>query len=258
MNAAPAVVHVPHAATEIPADVRKTLCLSDPALRHEVLRMTDWYTDELFALPNDLATSVRFPVSRLVLDPERFEDDAAEPMAQLGMGVIYERTIEGQRLREQPTPAAREALLQRFYRPHHAALTAAVRATLEAHGRCLVLDAHSFPPEALAFERDLDAPRPDICLGTDRVHTPLALRDLAIELFERAGFTTGIDRPFAGALVPASYFGTEPAVESLMVEVNRGLYLVEATGERSPGYARTAAVLRGVLEELVIRWARPS
>ena len=40
--------------------------------------MTDWYTDELFALPPDAAVTVRFPVSRLIVDPERFEDPEAE------------------------------------------------------------------------------------------------------------------------------------------------------------------------------------
>jgi N-formylglutamate amidohydrolase len=44
-------------------------------------RITDHFTDDLFALPNHLATPVRFPVSRLVVDPERFENDELEPMS---------------------------------------------------------------------------------------------------------------------------------------------------------------------------------
>ena len=64
--------------------------------------MTDWYTDELFGLRPDLATTVAFPVSRIVVDPEQFVDDSAEPMARKGMGVIYERKSSGQPLRRPP------------------------------------------------------------------------------------------------------------------------------------------------------------
>jgi hypothetical protein len=42
----------------------------------EVLRMTDHLTDELVATALSTAQRVRFPVSRLVLDPERFAMDA--------------------------------------------------------------------------------------------------------------------------------------------------------------------------------------
>ncbi len=61
-----------------------------------------------------------FPVSRLVVDPERFEKDDEEPMAARGMGVVYELTSHGQPLRVFPSSSAAEErgkLLERFYRP---------------------------------------------------------------------------------------------------------------------------------------------
>jgi N-formylglutamate amidohydrolase len=68
MNALP-ILHMPHSAVGIPADVRASLRLSNEELDRELLLMTDWYTDELFALPASEAVTVRFPLSRLVLDP---------------------------------------------------------------------------------------------------------------------------------------------------------------------------------------------
>ncbi|HEU4752362.1 MAG TPA: N-formylglutamate amidohydrolase, partial [Armatimonadota bacterium] len=114
----PVVLHVPHASVEIPADVRQTLTISDKELERELLRMTDRYTDELFAVPG--ATSVLFPVSRLVVDPERFPEDADEPMSRGGMGAVYTRTSDGDALRGDLTVEERAALLERFYHPHHA------------------------------------------------------------------------------------------------------------------------------------------
>lgn len=109
--------------------------------------MTDSYVDELFALPADEAVPITYPVSRLVCDPERFEDDAREPISRFGMGVIYTATHDGRRygLRQTPGEAEREGLLDRFYRPHHAMLTVAVEAELRDRGRCLIVDAHNRP-----------------------------------------------------------------------------------------------------------------
>src|SRR3954462_3005611 len=145
--------------------------------------MTDAYTDELFggALPG--VPAAVFPVSRLVVDPERFDDDSVEPMAELGMGGVYERSSTGTRLRAAPTDDERAALLDRFYHPHHDRLTALVAAALRADGRCLVLDGHSFPSTPLPYEPDQDPDRPDICIGTDDFHPPEPLRDKAIDAF---------------------------------------------------------------------------
>ena len=46
--------------------------------------MTDHYTDDLFQLDDESTLSVAFPLSRLVVDPERFEND--EEDLYLGVG----------------------------------------------------------------------------------------------------------------------------------------------------------------------------
>ena len=73
----------------VPQDIRKSFVLTQEELDHELLLMTDRYTDELFTLPPGLAKMVIYPVSRLVADPERFPDDHEEPMSKVEMGVIY-------------------------------------------------------------------------------------------------------------------------------------------------------------------------
>ncbi len=60
--------------------------------------MTDGFTAELFDFAADVPR-VKFPVSRLIVDAERFVDDAREPMAACGMGVIYTATSDGAVLR---------------------------------------------------------------------------------------------------------------------------------------------------------------
>jgi N-formylglutamate amidohydrolase len=243
------ILHLPHSSTVIPDDVRPEIVLSDVELDAELLTMTDHYTDELFTSPQ-ASQRIVYPVSRLVLDPERFVDDTSEVMASRGMGLIYTRSSGGATLRERPSPAHRQTLIERFYEPHHRALTAAVDASLSDRGTCLIVDGHSFPAGPLPFELDQTSSRPDICLGTDRTHTPAWLAALARDLFRDAGWSVAFDQPFAGALVPITHFGVTPQVRSIMVELNRALYMDESSGQRLPCFDDVATRLASVLAHL--------
>ena len=249
----PAVVHLPHASQVIPEDVLGSFVILSDAVKAELLLMTDRYTDELFCLPNEIATSIVFPVSRLVVDPERFIEDAQEPMSAKGMGVVYTRTSDGRRLRKDLPPFLRQELLNRYYFPHHRRLSQAVEAALEKHGNCLVIDGHSFPSKPLPHEPDQTPKRPGICIGTDEFHTPAWLSELAVAIFREQGFEVDVNRPFGGTIVPEPFFQREPNVFSVMIEVKRSLYMVEQSGRRLPGFQDFTTVLRNALTQLIAK-----
>ena len=245
--ASPIVAHVPHASTVIPAEARARLLLDDAALARERVRMTDWHTDALFAWTGRLgATRFVNGRSRLVVDPERFPDDAEEPMAAIGQGAVYLRTSDGLPLRA-PDEGARRALLDAYFHPYHAALTALVDEVLLGWGRCLIVDCHSFPTDPMPSEQDQAPARPDICIGTDAFHTPWWLAGALRASMAGAGFRVEVDRPFAGTIVPLAYYRRDPRVASVMIEVRRGLYCDEATGERRPDFASVARRLEGAV-----------
>ncbi len=248
-----AVLHCPHASTGIPEDLRGRILLSAADLECELRIMTDLYTDELFALPPEIAICVHFPVSRLIVDPERFEDDAKERMFPRGMGVIYTRTSDGRALRLPPSEGERQALLDRFYRPHQRRLLDAVDAALSAHGHCSILDAHSFPSRPLPYEECQDERRPQICIGTDEFHTPRWLAEAAVRSFEAEGFEVAVDRPFSGAIAPSAHYQKTRAVRSVMIEVNRALYMDEASGCRLPELPHVRDGLQRALRAILQR-----
>jgi N-formylglutamate amidohydrolase len=224
------VLHVPHHSTLIPLSLRDQFLLEPSELNREVVRMTDHLTLPLFAGESLSEQIVVAPVSRLVVDVERFPEDGDEPMSARGMGVIYTATADGFPLRRQMSHEERQILLADYYVPHHARLSAAVCTSLERNGQCLIIDAHSFPSQPLLYEDDQEADRPDICIGTDKHHTPERVRAAFKMSFVNEGFSVLENRPFSGAVVPAPYFGSDRRVMSVMVEVNRGLYLDEMTG----------------------------
>lgn len=245
MAARPLVLHVPHASREIPEDVRTGIVLDDAALDRELAAMTDAFTDVIAAgaaaRAGVGAEMIAATASRLVVDVERFTD-GTEPMEAVGMGPVYTRTHAGDVLRETTDPF----LLGRFFHPHAEAVSAAVDAALEAHGRALVIDVHSYPTHRLPYEVGDDAAaRPEICLGTDPMHTPEWLLGAAREAF--AGFEVGLDTPFAGAYVPLGRLHVDPRVVSIMIEIRRDQYMDESTLEPHTGLGRVTDALAGLL-----------
>lgn len=245
--AAPLVGHVPHASSVIPRSVRREILLDDEGLARELVRLTDWDTDDLFDWLRDRgATMFVNRLSRLVVDPERFADDAEEPMAAVGQGAVYTRTTSGAPLREL-TEEARGRRIAQSFEPYHAALSRLVGSLLERFGRCTLIDCHSFATLALPSERDQSPHRPDICIGTDAFHTPAALAASLERRFRAEGLRVRRDTPFSGSLVPLDLYRRDRRVTSVMIEVRRGLYCDEATGKRLQGYAE----LRSALERAI-------
>lgn len=249
------VLHVPHDSTAVPADVRAQFLLDEAELGRELDRMTDHRTLAIFSDPSLEAVVVRSPVSRLVVDVERFPDDADEPMAARGMGAVYTATSQLTPLRRRLGAGEREALMQAYYRPHHAMLEAAATTALDRHGRCLVIDCHSFPSTALPYEMaDSSNARPDICIGTDDFHTSDELAGTFSAAFLRVGWRVSLNEPFAGALVPGNRYRRDARVGALIVEVNRGLYLHEVDATPSADFEGTAHRIRESCVEAVASW----
>ncbi len=248
----PLILHVPHASTAIPAECCRDFLVDAVTLSTHVTASTDHFTDELFLMSGDGMVTVAFPISRLAVDPERFEDDAQEPMAARGLGVLYQCGHDGQRIRRELSPERRAWYLDRWYRPHHAALEAAVDLALHRHGHALIIDCHSYPDVPLAVDLDQSRPRPDGCFGTSGIHTPSWLVEAGMRFASSQGWSFGIDQPYAGSIVPMQHYGKDPRVLSIMVEVNRKRYMTVEGNQavKSTGFDETRRFLRGLISEL--------
>ena len=124
------IFHIPHSSKVVPKEQRGALDLDDHQLNKELIAVTDAYTDELFGThAKESGSVIIFPISRLIVDPERFLDDKEEIMVKFGMGVIYTNTSDGKILRKKPSKAERESLIRKYYIPHHEFLAKAVEKT---------------------------------------------------------------------------------------------------------------------------------
>lgn len=233
------ILHIPHASQE-------TL---DYDLKHkerELLRMTDHFTDELYQC--DGAKRVVFGLSRLICDVERFEDDEQEPMSNFGMGVCYTKDTEGYELRDVKEDDKKE-ILERFYHPHHDKLTEEVDKALESNGTAFIVDCHSFPNEAYLFNSDYGKTRPDICIGTDSFHTPKELVQKVKKYFLEKGYRVNVDNPYTGTMVPLKHYRKNKNVHSIMLEVNRKLYMNEF-GDKTAHFKELQLEIKELLESI--------
>lgn len=246
------VLHVPHAGLHVPEPVRADIVLDDAQLDAELAAMTDRHTDVLALgaarAAHDAGVDsvvVVNRLSRLVVDPERLPDDREE-MAEIGMGRVYLATSTLGLLRA--PDAARDAeLVTTYFEPYERAVAVAVDEVLAATGSATIVDVHSYPYRPLPYERDHDAQRPGVCLGTHEPHSPAGLVAAGRVAFDGVPGGVALDTPFAGVYVPTAHFGTNPSVRALMVEIRRDTYMDETSLQLHEGAegitARLAALL---------------
>ena len=249
----PVVVHVPHAGLAWPDD---TTALPDyPRLRSEITLMADLGVDQIADIVGTLLreTGDPFPnrfdslLTRVAMDPERFDDDTEE-MNRVGMGVVYTRTHTGRPLYStglSERDVARRKKL--WYEPYSDALDQLVSDTLAAHGRCLIVDLHSYSVKPLAHELHKHDARPEVCLGYEPFHDPGI--EAAERVFARHGYTTARNQPYQGSYVPLTRWRKDPRLSSVMVEIRKDQYL-----DKLEVHHGRAVRLAAAVAELIRDW----
>ena|GEM_PF-291258 len=246
------IFHIPHASSHIPDCHTDQFLLSKGDLDAEHLRLVDRYADELFD-PSGYPRIIS-PVSRLVCDVERFADDEKEPMAKVGMGAVYRKTTEGRLLRRDITKMEHDHLIEKYHRKNMRDVEHCIREARRSNGFALILDCHTFPSIPLSCDEDRSTPRPDICIGTDEHQTSPQVIELITRYVTELGYSVRMNAPYAGTYIPPLYdhsrMGmngtrkTATEVESVMIEVNRSLYMDEESGEKIPGFEQLQKMFR--------------
>ena len=241
------VLHIPHASKYIPDEYLQYFTLSKKDLEVEILKMTDHFTDELFDVSGPNIHQLKFPISRLLVDVERFEKDELEPMFKVGMGCVYEKTHHGYSLKN--VEHIKDKLINKFYRAHHENFTEIVDKNLKEKNKVLIIDCHSFPKHPLQYELNQEINRSEICIGTDNFHTSETIKRTFGEFFEEFNFTVKYNEPFKGSIVPLKFYNKDKRVQSLMIEVRRDLYMDEKSGHKSSKFY----YIKGIIKKMVIK-----
>jgi N-formylglutamate amidohydrolase len=254
----PLVFASPHSGRLYPEDMMSAAALDAVSIR----RSEDAFVDDLIAGgPAHGATVIAARFARAYidlnrepfeLDPGMFADELPEfarartARVAAGLGAIARVVSEGQEIyRRKLTFAEARKRIESAHRPYHKALEALIAETQAAHGFAILVDWHSMPAAAAkAAGRD----RPcDIVLG-DRFGAACAgvLPGRVERELEAMGYRVARNTPYAGGYTTEHYGQPQRRAHALQIEINRALYLDEATLSPTSGFE----ALRTHIEQL--------
>jgi N-formylglutamate amidohydrolase len=244
----PVICNIPHGSINIPSKFKKDFIISDQELEIEAKKLGDLYAELLFSGLLAEYGGIISKVSRIVVDTERFEDDEKETMSKVGMGAIYTKNENGEVIRK-TDKESQQSLISEIYQPYHLALADLIGDCLSKFGKCLILDCHTFPSKPRSYEFDKSKNRPDICLGTDKFHTPENLKMVFSEKFKKSSFSVKYDNPFSGTMAPKEYYRKNKNISSIMIEVNRKLYMDEEKFSRNTNFDAVSDKICTIIKE---------
>jgi N-formylglutamate amidohydrolase len=268
VQTAPFVFCSPHSGRIYPSCLRVASRLDARGLR----KSEDCYVDQLFGMVAELGApliAARFPRAYLDVNREPYELDpelfgrslpnyanSQSMRVAGGLGTIARIVADAEEIylpHRRPTLADGLTRIELLYRPFHAALAALIRETQATFGYAVLIDCHSMPSQAPIANAggQNQAARPEIVLG-DRFGASCdsKLTRLVREALTSVALETQLNRPYAGGFITEHYGRPFKGVHALQIEINRALYLDEATLERTVGFVDLRAKLASVIARL--------
>ena len=194
------------------------------------------------------------------LDPALVEGEIeAAPTARVaaGFGVIPRKAGDGAALYDRMLSRAEaDARLARVHAPYHQALDYLMQAAHQRHGMAFLIDWHSMPSRAVGAGRGRRGV--DVILGDRHGASCRGATTRRVKaLFEGQGWRVGLNAPYAGGYSTERWGRPDEGFQAIQIELNRALYLDEATLEPSADHDRFAAALDRVIVCLTREeWAR--
>lgn len=260
----PLVCDSPHSGTAYPADFGYALPLA--LLR----RGEDSLVDQLWqAWPEHGATLIEATFPRTYIDPNREEDDINPamldgtwpvplhpgPKTLQGLGLVWEQVNQA----GQATPVYDRKLsvaevqqrIAHYWKPYHAALAQAIRWSVDRFGCVWHLNLHSMPSDVYQRLGSPEKHLADFVLGDrDGSTCDPAFIHLIGDALQARGYSVAYNEPYKGVALIGRIGQPAYGRHSLQIEINRRIYLDEATRLPRAGFAPLQQDLQGVMAEV--------
>jgi N-formylglutamate amidohydrolase len=265
----PLVLDSPHSGFDFPADFGAAVS------EFELRDGEDCFVDELWMPATERGVGlIAARAPRTYVDCNRHEGDidvaliegghwpgalVSSGKARLGKALIWRTLDDGRPIYERKLGISEvRHRIERYHRPYHRVLQERIAATHARFGASWHIDCHSMNAIAGAQgEGGAGAARADIVLG-DRDGTTC---DAAFTEFVRAhlaacGYEVRINDPYKGVELVRAYSNPAARRMSLQLEVNKRLYMDQATREKTAGFATLQEDIASLVDALLDYTAR--
>jgi N-formylglutamate deformylase len=259
-QSAAVVLTSPHSGRQYGPEFLASSRLDAVAIR----RSEDSFVEELFSAGPGLGVpllAAEFPraycdVNREAweLDPAMFVDklpdyvNSASPRVQAGLGTIARIVGTGEPIYTQKLRFSEaQARIEACWLPYHEALGTLIGETQKHFGHCLVIDCHSMPSPP-----GRHVARPDVILGDGHgTSCDPAWTDFIQTAFAGLGYHVRRNEPYAGGYITRHYGRPREGVQSIQVELARGLYMNERNFSRNPHFETTRRNMTAFMESVI-------
>lgn len=251
-GAAPLIVSIPHAGTEIPEGIHGLV--SPELARYDA----DVYVDHLYAFARELdATIVRTTVSRTVIDVNRDPSGHTLYPGQFTTGLCPIQTFDGTPLYEPGVlPDAHEIERRRteWFDPYHTALAIQIERLRALHPAIVVYDAHSIRS---VVPKLFDGELPNFNIGTnDGTSCAPALQQAVEAICDASPYSRVTNGRFKGGWITRHYARPAEGVHTVQMELAMRTYLVETPPDLPgswppPWHEETAQACQQVLRPIL-------
>lgn len=221
---APLIVSIPHAGTEIPAEI-ETRLVSPWLARKDA----DWHVDRLYAFAESLgATIVRTAISRTVIDVNRDPGGASLYPGMATTELCPEATFDGEPLYlagKEPTDEEIVERRGRWFDPYHAALSEEIARLRAGHSAIVLYEAHSIRSHV---PRLFDGQLPNFNIGSadgascNSMLTKAVKRACSVDGFDRV-----VDGRFKGGWTTRHHGNPSEGVHAIQMELACRTYMEE-------------------------------
>ena len=244
----PVVFDSPHSGTDYPADFDTIVS------RLTLRRAEDTHVEALYgAAPDHGATLIaaNFPRSYidanrslLDIDPALLADAWPGPIntskkTEKGIGLVWRLLDTGEPIYARKLRAAEvQARIATCYAPYHRAVRDAINAAHKHYGAVWHVNCHSMPAtSSVISEEGPGVARADFVLGDrDGSTCAPAFTAMVATTLRGMGYDVRINDPYKGVELVRAYSDPAAHKNSLQIEVNRRLYMDEASRERNANY----------------------
>jgi N-formylglutamate deformylase len=245
---APLLISIPHAGTQIPADIAASMT---PIARE--VDDTDWHLERLYAFAVEMGASILVPAnSRYVIDLNRPPDGANLYPGRDTTGLCPVDTFNSEPLYPAgaaPSEAQIAECREKYWRPYHDALAGELARLKAAHGKALLWEAHSIRSHVPRF---FDGKLSDFNFGTAGGESAVAglAEKLEAIVAGQGAYTAVANGRFKGGYITRHYGAPQDGIHAVQLELSQVTYMEET---RPYAYdearaARVAPLMRDLVQ----------